>query len=423
MKKTAIILMLFLLSFFCHQMGHAQIIDPAKRATQKSESRVNRNIDKGIDKSLDGVEKGIGNIFKKKDKKDKTEPKSDNKTKVTETKETTVKNTDTSVDQQEKAGLVWAKYDFIPGEKVIFEDNQMGEENGEFPSRWDLHEGNVEIAEFAGEKVIMYRAVSKIIPFLKNPLQDYLPETFSLEFDGYYFENTNYQNYTIYFQDSKNQKTSGIDPVQVYWNQIKQGKSQSWYPDANQSSFCKTEGWYHISLLFNKRAMKVYLNDTRLINVPNISENPTGITIYASYNGNEKGGGMIKNIRIAEAGQKLYDKFLQDGKIISNGIRFDVNKATLRPESMGIINGIAEIMKDHPEINFSIEGHTDSDGDDALNQTLSEKRAATVAGILIDLGIAKSRLTSTGWGETKPIDNNTTPEGRANNRRVEFVKM
>jgi len=422
MRKTAIILPLILMSFFCHQMCAAQINDPAKRTTKKGEARVNKNIDKGIDKSLDGVEKGLGNIFKKKDKEANKETKADKTTETINASKSPEETTDNTPNQQDKPALVWSKYDFIPGEKVIFEDNLLDEENGEFPSRWDLVKGNVEIAEFEGENVIMFRVLSTIVPYLKNPAQDYLPDIFTLEFDGYFFENTNYQNYSIYFHDIKNQKNTGINNVQIYWNQVKHGKTQSWYPDANKSSFCKTEGWYHFSLLFNKRALKVYLNDTRLINVPNISGNPQGLTIYASYNSHEKGGGMIKNIRIAEAGQKLYDKFLQDGKIISNGIRFDVNKATLRAESMGIINEIVKMMNDHPEINFSVEGHTDSDGNDAMNQTLSEQRAATVANTLIDLGIGKSRLTSTGWGETKPIDSNTTPEGKANNRRVEFVK-
>ena len=131
----------------------------------------------------------------------------------------------------------------------------------------------------------------------------------------------------------------------------------------------------------------------------------------------------IKNVRIAEEGVKYYDRFLQDGKIIANGIRFDVNKATLRPESMGVINEIAALMKEHPEVNFSVEGHTDSDGDDAFNQTLSEQRAETVVTTLIELGIVQNRLTSKGWGESKPIDTNATPEGKANNRRVEFVKI
>jgi hypothetical protein len=90
---------------------------------------------------------------------------------------------------------------------------------------------------------------------------------------------------------------------------------------------------------------------------------------------------------------------------------------------MGPINEIYQLMIDNPAINFSVEGHTDSDGDDANNQTLSEARGKTVMDKLIEMGIAANRLKSTGFGESKPIDNNSTAEGKANNRRVEFVKF
>jgi outer membrane protein OmpA-like peptidoglycan-associated protein len=80
-------------------------------------------------------------------------------------------------------------------------------------------------------------------------------------------------------------------------------------------------------------------------------------------------------------------------------------------------------MIDNPTINFSIEGHTDSDGDDANNQTLSEARGKSVMDKLVSMGISSNRLKSNGFGESKPIDNNSTPEGKANNRRVEFVKF
>lgn len=182
------------------------------------------------------------------------------------------------------------------------------------------------------------------------------------------------------------------------------------------------KSWMHVSIAYTNGKMKAYINETRLINIPNLGFNPTGITIRALHAGDESHY-FIKNIRIAEGGVSYYDRFLQDGKIVANGIRFDVNKATLKPESMGIINEIAALMKQHPEIKFSIEGHTDSDGDDAFNQTLSEQRAATVEAALKKLGIASERLSSKGWGESKPIDNNSTPEGKANNRRVEFVKI
>jgi outer membrane protein OmpA-like peptidoglycan-associated protein len=132
---------------------------------------------------------------------------------------------------------------------------------------------------------------------------------------------------------------------------------------------------------------------------------------------------FIKNVRIAEGAVKLYDKLMQDGKIVANGIRFDVNKATIRSESMGVINSIYGLLKDHPELKLSVEGHTDSDGDEAMNQTLSEKRAQAVADQLISMGIDGSRLISKGYGESKPAGTNDTSEGKAANRRVEFVKM
>jgi outer membrane protein OmpA-like peptidoglycan-associated protein len=80
-------------------------------------------------------------------------------------------------------------------------------------------------------------------------------------------------------------------------------------------------------------------------------------------------------------------------------------------------------MQKQTDLNFSVEGHTDSDGDEALNQTLSEQRAKAVMDRLISMGISANRLKSAGWGESKPLADNGTAEGKANNRRVEFVKF
>jgi len=132
---------------------------------------------------------------------------------------------------------------------------------------------------------------------------------------------------------------------------------------------------------------------------------------------------MIKNIRIAKGNEKLYDKVVTDGKFTTNGIRFDVNKATIRPESMGVINEVYNMMLDHPDLKFSVQGHTDSDGDEASNMKLSEDRAKAVADKLSSMGIDADRFETKGFGESVPIDSNNTPEGKANNRRVEFVKI
>lgn len=109
--------------------------------------------------------------------------------------------------------------------------------------------------------------------------------------------------------------------------------------------------------------------------------------------------------------------------LLTRGILFEINRASLKPESTGVINEIAALLKEHSDLKLSIEGHTDSDGDDATNLKLSEERALSVKNALVDLGIDASRLQSKGLGESNPVSDNNTPEGKANNRRVEFVQI
>ncbi len=132
---------------------------------------------------------------------------------------------------------------------------------------------------------------------------------------------------------------------------------------------------------------------------------------------------MIKNVRIAKGSKNLYDRVVTDGKFITTGIRFDSGESTIRPESAGTLKQIFNMMQEHPDLKFSIEGHTDNVGDADFNQKLSEERAVAVKTRLVEMGIDAGRMETKGWGENNPIDNNNTPEGRANNRRVEFVKI
>ncbi|HDR52234.1 MAG TPA: OmpA family protein, partial [Mariniphaga anaerophila] len=386
-------------------------VDVEKKVEKKVDQRANKKTDQAIDKGLDKLEEGIGSLFGKKKKKDKNQTEEVDQAQPTDGLPAEPQQASTKGPE-----LNWAKYDFIPGDKVIFEDNQEGEENGEFPSRWDLKEGNIEIASLGGENVIMFRQYgSEIIPFMKDPKSDYLPEIFTIEFDLFIPNNS----FSVYLFDRKNQSTPrGKTYVDVWGDAIEFNSARSSLPKGEKVN----NQWAHIAIAYTNGKLKAYINETRLINVPRIEFEPTGVSMRALHSG-EKNHFFIKNIRIAEGGVKYYDRFLQDGKIIANGIRFDVNKATLRPESMGIINEIADLMQKNPDIKFSVEGHTDSDGDDALNQTLSEQRAATVVSTLTKMGIDASRMTSKGWGESQPLDTNSTPEGKANNRRVEFVKI
>jgi outer membrane protein OmpA-like peptidoglycan-associated protein len=145
--------------------------------------------------------------------------------------------------------------------------------------------------------------------------------------------------------------------------------------------------------------------------------------MITAHNTSGTGKPFIKNVRIAKGAVPLYDKFLVDGKFVTTGIKFDVNKATIKPESMGTINYVVKMMTEHPELKFSVEGHTDSDGEVVANQKLSESRAKAVVEAMTKAGISANRLTSKGHGESKPMTTNDTPEGKAQNRRVEFVKQ
>ncbi|MCT4656089.1 MAG: OmpA family protein [Cohaesibacter sp.] len=109
------------------------------------------------------------------------------------------------------------------------------------------------------------------------------------------------------------------------------------------------------------------------------------------------------------------------GALAQNSIYFDSGKATISADSFGLLDGLIYTSLRCKEAAIQIEGHTDSDGDDASNQTLSEKRAQAVKGYLEAAGLSQDRLTAKGFGETKPVADNGTAEGKAKNRRIDFV--
>ncbi len=128
--------------------------------------------------------------------------------------------------------------------------------------------------------------------------------------------------------------------------------------------------------------------------------------------------GTVANHGCPEVSDETMSKLNQYAKTIL----FDTAKSTFQKQTFPVLQSITSILKEYPSAKFSIEGHTDSDGKDAANQKLSEDRAGAVVNYLVTNGIDSSRLTSVGFGESKPIDTNKTKAGKAKNRRVE-VKL
>jgi len=126
--------------------------------------------------------------------------------------------------------------------------------------------------------------------------------------------------------------------------------------------------------------------------------------------------GTVANQGCPEVSQEIITRTAYAAK----NIYFETGKATLLKKSFAPLNEVAKILTNNPELKLAIDGHTDNVGSDALNQTLSDKRAAAVKAYLVKQGVDESRITSTGYGESQPVADNKTAAGRQKNRRVEM---
>lgn len=321
----------------------------------------------------------------------------------------------------------YKNYDFEPGDKIIFEPDLSGEADNELPARFTVQNGNAEIQSEQNGKVVHLDRGSHVLvtPLLDN--DSYLPEQFTIELDMKYDDPNgkfSFNTFGIQLRRPGEKNFSATPPhnlllvsnTQYEWGDV--NSSRNSLPDKLQTSMLTPGIWHHLALYVRKNMGKGYVDQYRVASSNNLATG-FGFIAIATDGGS---GVSIKNVRIAAGGSDKYNKVMTDGKFVTNGILFEPNKATIQPTSMGTLNEICQLMKAHQDLKFEIDGHTDSDGDDQANMLLSGARANAVKDKLTQLGVGASRLTTKGFGETRPIDSNTTGEGKANNRRVEFIK-
>ena len=342
----------------------------------------------------------------------------------------------------------YAKSDFIPGDEIIFDDNFEMEKLGEFPLRWDLLDGYAETARQMGRNVLAFtdNGIGQVIPLMKEKW-DWLPEVFTVEFDLYVAPmNTSDEEETslemsICFGERGDESYYNAPSYVRFWYREDGSCDLTWNllkPDGSDlaggdkmlglnpgnSDYMEKDNplvageWNHFAFSFNKRAFKGYVNGVRLINVPAMKA--PGYLFFASGSYYRHTG--LSNVRIAQGAVPLYDRLTSDGKITTYSITFETGKADLKPESIIEINRVAKLMQEHPELSLEVQGHCDNTGTDNVNDPLSQERAEVIVAALVKQGIASNRLTAVGKGSHSPIADNTTAEGRARNRRVEFVK-
>lgn len=273
-------------------------------------------------------------------------------------------------------------YNFVPGDQIIFEDDLSKDEDGEFPSRWELLKGNATNTTLEGIPIIRLDQKSIISPLINENI--YLQEAFTLEFDAYFTDtHSSWQSYNVRFfsgvAGSAKVEEKLIYPLRIYNDGAKiklvesNNNNHTEFKNTKESLKGSLPRWKHIAISYNKKSLKVFLENHGVLSIPNIAISPEMVSIEAFTQ--VEGIRAIKNIRIAKGGKDFYKRIMTEGKFVTQGILFDTNKAVLKFESMGVIKEIAQLMKTHPSLKFRIEGHTDSDGEELHNIELSRQRA------------------------------------------------
>ena len=317
----------------------------------------------------------------------------------------------------------FVSFDFVPGDRVLFYDDYAGDNVGDFPRRLEFEAGNAEVADWEGGK---WLRVNKSAKFA-IALPEALPPRFTLEFDFV----TNHRasngwpimlNMSAAESNWESQGTYnptvrfGYKEGGVYVGKIEsEGSAGGEFPDKVNRARIMADGKY----------TKVYINGVRVANAPNADLGRSNKVQFwvPGYDPAGVQATLVGPIRIAAGGKKLYDALAEKGRVATQGIYFDTGSDGIRQESGPTLKEIGTMLKDHPDLQLTIEGHTDNVGKPESNQTLSEKRAAAVRQYLIDhYQIDAARLDAKGYGQTRPGGSNDTAEGRQQNRRVELVK-
>jgi len=344
----------------------------------------------------------------------------------------------------------YSKFDFIPGEKVLVYDDFSKDDVGDYPATWNTNStGEVVNSSASAGHMLMLMKQGKFIPeYIKS-----LPDNFTFECDVISNDKFSYYSpaLSIYFLSGKNDKqvfdgsfiglqkrsgvkislhptgggnNSGVGNVEGFDNGESFLKNE-----INSTQFKSTSGMktVHVSIWRQKQRLRVYLNEEKIFDLPRAfaDDKPYGTALFEIWGDmKDQDRYLLSNLKLAAGLPDTRNKLLNEGKFVTSGILFDVNSEKIKKQSYGVLKDIATVLNENPSINVNIIGHTDSDGNAADNLNLSKRRSEAVKAELIkDFGIDASRIQTDGKGSSEPIASNATAEGKANNRRVEFLKL
>ena len=315
----------------------------------------------------------------------------------------------------------WANYDFVPGDRVLFYDDYTDDNVGDFPRPFEFVAGNWDVVEWQGQRYVRGTTGGTI----SVKLPEVLPERFTIEFPASVQHGNASLRVSTAPIDHGSRAFAGSAPSLRYSDGgLQPIKGKGPVAMTRRRDGARGDAMVTVRVMADGDYMKVYLDEHRVANVPNAvfpRTNTLYFTIAWAYDENPV---MIGPMRVAAGGRDLYERLDAEGRVATQGIYFATDSAVIRPESTATLKEIGEMLRTRPELRITIEGHTDSDGADAYNLDLSARRALAVKAHLIEaFGIDAGRLETAGLGETRPVGDNATPEGKQQNRRVELVKQ
>ena len=428
--KKVLILLGFCLLFntqadaqkWLNKLGNAAK-DAAKNAVER---RVEQKAEEVTEKAMDKAEESVTKEGKNKNSESNEEEEEG--AIVTEEKgENMAANT-----SQKLTGT--SQYDFVPGDQILFYDDFSQDAIGDFPALWTTNgSGEVKSVNIAPGKWFHMNGEDAVYCYTR---QIDFPDNFIVEFDIIPDEKYQYGiQFTLYQENADDPKEMNddlypgeaglhVDLGYDRWDTKGYKETQDWLTGQATKNTVVREKENHVILWVQKRRVRIYHQNAKVLDMPtniypNVKFNRMRFSGWDRYS-----APYVSNLKITTASPDTRSKLITEGKLVTYGITFDVNKADVKPESFGTLKSIADVLKENGPVRVKIIGHTDSDGDDAKNLKLSQRHAQSVKNELVSkFGIDASRIETEGAGETTPVAPNDTPANKALNRRVEFVKQ
>ena len=410
-----------------------------KKAKESAERTLERKVD---EKTEEETEKAFEKVFEGEE--ENNENRSGNPNPNTNSKE----NSNT-VDQPGKSGGqpkietaggnkdISRGSSFFPDGTIIFSDDFALDAKGDFPSKWHTNAGG-EIILIDGEKALRMYPNGTYIPDM-----DPLPDNYALDFDlttaNLDYEGLSGSSFRIQLVDQMDlngRADNGAELSFSLWAKSSQTGTihvYNWGSDVmkinnrlNYQMGPYLNNTVHFTVVKNKKRMRFYVNNEKVIDIPSLLQNNAGKYIQIHVKGTSKAMdhiAAIHNFKIMEEGLDVR-AMLMKGGFSTNKILFESGSDKLQASSYSILDKIGNAMVSEGNLHVMVIGHTDSDGDDAFNQTLSDKRAKAVKKYLEEkFNISPGRLMTMGKGESDPVADNASAEGKAQNRRVEFKTL